>query len=141
MTNSQVYPALKGFEAMGAVTAERIVQAGKPDRQQYRLTALGEEILHDWLVGEEPKMVGRDREFYARAAYFGILSSEERLFILKARKQALMRRKDRVAGWAEECWVRKVGQLRADLLMSELAVIEQWIREEIDPVERVSINN
>ncbi len=131
VTNSRVYPPLKRFEAMGAVTAERIVQAGKPDRHPYRLTALGEELLHDLLVDEAPQLVGQDREFYVCAVYFEILSSDERLTILNARKEALTRRKDRVASWAGEPWVHKVGRLRGDLLASELAIIEQWIREEM----------
>ena len=135
MTNSQLYPTLKRFEEMGAVTREVIPQNGKPDRHQYRLTSGGAELLHDLLVNTPPEIVARDREFYVRAAHFDLVSSRERLALLNARKGALTRRQDRVAGWAAGPWPQRVGQLRGHLLAEELAVIDAWIAEEMAPRE------
>ncbi len=51
ITNSQWYPARKRFEEMRAVACDVIPQQGKPERRQCHLTRLGEEVLHDLLMG------------------------------------------------------------------------------------------
>lgn len=135
VTNSQLYPTLKRFEEMGAVTREVIPQTGKPDRHQYRLTLVGVELLHDLLVNTSPEIVAQDREFYVRAAHFDLVSSEERLALLNARKGALTRRQDRVTRWVGGPWPQRVGRLRSQLLADELAVIDAWIAKEMTPRE------
>ncbi len=47
--HNQLYPALRRFEAMGAVSCEALEQPGKPDRHIYRLTDLGLSELREML--------------------------------------------------------------------------------------------
>lgn len=135
VTNSQLYPSLKRFEEMGAVTRQVTRQIGKPDRHSYQLTSLGEEILHDLLIEDTSEVVGRDREFYVRAAHFALLSAAERLAVLEARKSALLRRQAHVAAWGGGSWPKKVGRLRGQMLATELAVLDQWLAEEQQAAE------
>ncbi len=132
VTNSQLYPALKHFEEMGAVTAEVIRQTGKPDRHLYQLLPLGEEILHDLIVDIASTPMTSDREFYVRVGHFDLLTPTERLVILEARKGALARRKERIATWSSAAWATRVAHLRTHLLDQEITVLQEWIRESED---------
>jgi PadR family transcriptional regulator AphA len=51
---SQIYTALYRLEAENSVQAEIVRQDTKPNRKLYRITAKGEEKLHDWLSQTHP---------------------------------------------------------------------------------------
>src|SRR5689334_1071451 len=48
----QIYPELKRLEQAGLIEGED-APAGGRQRRSYRLTAAGEEALHDWLVADD----------------------------------------------------------------------------------------
>jgi DNA-binding PadR family transcriptional regulator len=85
LNNKTLYPALKQFEEMGAVTRQVIPQEGKPNRHLYQLTERGVELLHASLRDFGPEQAGNDAEFFTRVAFFGFLEEEERKAILTTR--------------------------------------------------------
>jgi DNA-binding PadR family transcriptional regulator len=90
--HNQLYPALRRFEAMGAVRCEAIEQQGKPDRHIYHLTAHGLSELREMLRDFPLAIARSDMEFYVRFALFGFLESEDRVKILQTRMQVLQLR-------------------------------------------------
>ena len=90
--HNQLYPALRRFEAIGAVRCEALEQQGKPDRHIYYLTDQGLSELRE-MLRDFPHVVARnDMEFYVRFALFGFLEPEDRVKILQTRMQALQSR-------------------------------------------------
>lgn len=90
--HNQLYPALRRFEAMGAVRREAIEQQGKPDRYIYHLTDPGLAELREMLRNFPPSIARNDMEFYVRFALFGFLEPPDRVKILQTRMQALQSR-------------------------------------------------
>ena len=87
--HNQLYPALRRFEAMGAVQREAIEQRGKPDRHIYHLTDQGLSELREMLRDFPHAIARNDMEFYVRFSLFGFLEPEDRVKILQTRMQAL----------------------------------------------------
>jgi len=97
INNNLLYPALKRFEEMGAVTREVERHEGRPDRHVYGLTDRGDEVLQE-LLREFPADLARDEaEFITRVAFFDLLDPPARLEILHTRAGALRRRLDHFA--------------------------------------------
>ncbi|QBD83301.1 PadR family transcriptional regulator [Ktedonosporobacter rubrisoli] len=86
---NQLYPTLRRFEEMGAVSREVERQLGKPDRHIYSITDRGLEVLQDLLQDFPPEIARSDAEFGSRVAYFHLLEPRARLAILTTREQAL----------------------------------------------------
>src|SRR5262249_34675207 len=89
LNNGVLYPALRRFEEMGAIEREVERQQGRPDRHVYRITPLGNEILHDLLCEFPPELARDDAEFLVRVAFFDVLEPAERLEILHRRRANL----------------------------------------------------
>jgi DNA-binding PadR family transcriptional regulator len=47
---SQLYATLRRLAGSGLAVSKRVEQAGRPDKQLFRITATGSERLHDWLA-------------------------------------------------------------------------------------------
>ncbi len=137
LTNSQIYPALKSLEEMGAITREVVRQEGRPDRHLYRMTSLGQDVLHQMVMDFPEDKARRDAEFFVRLAYFRYLSRTERIAILEARKRQVEARAENVATWLEapDAYVRGLGQLRMDTFGLELQRLGAWIAGESDQVD------
>jgi len=90
--HNQLYPALRRFEAMGAVRREAIEQQGKPDRHIYHLTNHGLFELREMLRDFPHTIARNDMEFSVRFALFGFLEPEDRVKILQMRMQVLQSR-------------------------------------------------
>ncbi len=90
--HNQLYPALRRFEAMGAVRSEAVEQQGKPDRHIYYLTDHGLSELREMLRDFPQAIARNDMEFYVRFSLFGFLEPEDRVKILQTRMQALQSR-------------------------------------------------
>ncbi len=88
LNNNQLYPALRRFEEMGAITREIERQAGKPDRHIYRITDRGEEVLQAMLQEFPPELANHDSEFFTRVAFFYLLDPDARRAILTTRQAA-----------------------------------------------------
>ncbi len=90
--HNQLYPALRRFEGMGAVRREAIEQQGKPARIMYHLTDQGLTLLRSMLCDFSSTIALNDMEFSVRFALFGFLEVEERVMILRTRRQAIQAR-------------------------------------------------
>jgi DNA-binding PadR family transcriptional regulator len=89
VNNNQLYPALRRFEELGAITREIVHTPGKPDRHVYHMTDRGTEILQDLLRDFSPEQARDELEFQVRVAYFHLVEVEARLAILAAREAIL----------------------------------------------------
>ncbi len=89
---NQLYPALRRFEEMGAVTREVERQEGKPDRHIYHLTDRGLQVLHELLREFPPDLAHSENEFGTRVTFFHLLDPQARLAILNTRQAALRQR-------------------------------------------------
>ena len=47
---SQIYAELRRLETLGCVGQEHVVQAGRPNKRVYTITAAGEAALRDWVA-------------------------------------------------------------------------------------------
>jgi DNA-binding PadR family transcriptional regulator len=85
LNNTVLYPALKQFEALGAVVRQVVPQEGKPNRHIYHLTERGMELLHAKLRDFPSEQAGNEAEFFTRVAFFDYLEPQERREILQKR--------------------------------------------------------
>ncbi|MEV6345407.1 PadR family transcriptional regulator [Actinoplanes sp. NPDC051851] len=100
LNNNMLYPALRRFEAAGAVTKTAEELPGRPLRHVYVLTDLGHEMLHDMLTELPAELAGSDDEFLARLGLFDELTRDERREVLAARDRALQGRLRHLKGQA-----------------------------------------
>jgi DNA-binding PadR family transcriptional regulator len=89
MNNNVLYPALRRFEADGAVTSTLQPQNGSPDRHVFQLTARGREQLREMLEDFSEKLAEDAPEFLVRLAFFDLLSSDVQRDILDTRTRVL----------------------------------------------------
>jgi DNA-binding PadR family transcriptional regulator len=92
LNSNHLYPALRRFEELGAISHEVEQQSGRPDRHVYHLTEQGQELLHTLLRDFSAELAGNDREFQTRFAFFHLLDEASRLAILKTRGAVLLER-------------------------------------------------
>jgi len=81
LNNNVLYPALRRFEEMGAVTSELVPQQGSPPRRVYHMTEAGQEVLRG-LLEDFPPEHATSEEFVTRVGYFHLLDPRSRLEIL-----------------------------------------------------------
>ncbi|HEU5229684.1 MAG TPA: PadR family transcriptional regulator [Ktedonobacteraceae bacterium] len=139
--HNQLYPALRRFEAMGAVRCEAIEQQGKPDRHIYRLTDHGLSELRAMLRDFPHEIARNDLEFYVRFALFGFLEPEDRVKILQTRMQALQSRfqdEGRYQKYLDspivgkvQPYVEKLNAFNAQRIYTEL----EWLARMIEQVQ------
>ena len=91
LNNKTLYPTLKHFEEVGAVTRQVVPQEGKPNRHLYHLTERGIELLQAYLRDFGPEQAGNEAEFFTRVAFFDLLEVSERETILTKRLAYLQR--------------------------------------------------
>lgn len=137
--HNQLYPALRRFEAIGAVRCEAIEQQGKPDRHIYHLTDHGLSELREMLRDFSPATARNDMEFYVRFALFGFLEPDDRVKILQTRIQALQSRfqdEGRYQGYRGsplvdkvQPYVEKLKAFHDQQICAELEWLAQMIRQ------------
>ena len=91
LNNNVLYPALRRFEAEGAIEAMDGVEeaAGGPARHVFRLTERGEDRLLDLLEDFPPPLAENDAESMVRVAFLHLLDGRARRRILRTRIDAL----------------------------------------------------
>jgi DNA-binding PadR family transcriptional regulator len=100
LSNNSLYPYLKRFEELGAVTATVEVQEGRPARRIYALTDAGRTLFHDLVSTLPADRAGDEEEFLVRLSFFHEIDSSARTAILDARLAALDARVEQVAALA-----------------------------------------
>jgi DNA-binding PadR family transcriptional regulator len=93
---NQLYPALRRFEEMGAVTRDVEHQNGRPDRHIYHITDRGTEVLQQLLQDFSTELAYSDGEFMTRVAFFHLLDWSACLEILATRIEVQRLRLERL---------------------------------------------
>ncbi|PQZ57648.1 PadR family transcriptional regulator [Bacillus sp. MYb209] len=89
LNHNMLYPTLRRFEDIGAITKEVHQQIGKPNRNMYAITETGEEIFYEMLREFPEKTATNNAEFLVRIALFEKLDYEARKEILTMRQDVL----------------------------------------------------
>jgi DNA-binding PadR family transcriptional regulator len=136
INNNQLYPALRRFEEMGAITREVERQTGKPDRHIYRMTERGEEVLQALLRDFPPELARDDAEFQVRIAFFHLLEPGARQAILQARaavlrawREHLQRSHEAARAHPEMTWALQVVTFTQQRIAHELDWIADLMRQ------------
>jgi|SRR5579883_853546 DNA-binding PadR family transcriptional regulator len=139
LNHNQLYPALRRFEAMGAVRCEAIEQQGKPDRHIYSLTDHGLAELREMLRDFPQTIARNDMEFHVRFVLFGFLEPEDRVKILRTRMSVLQARlqdegryrkyRDSPIGDQLQPYVEKLIVFNEERIGAELAWLEGMIAQ------------
>jgi DNA-binding PadR family transcriptional regulator len=53
-THQQIYRVLGRMEGDGWLTVRTVAQTGRPDKKEYAVSAVGEQVLADWLAADTP---------------------------------------------------------------------------------------
>ena len=94
INNNLLYPALRRFVEMGAISKEVIKSEGKPNRHVYCLTETGEEVFLEMICDFPDKLAARQIEFLVRVALFDRLESEIQHEIIQKRQEVLQNKLD-----------------------------------------------
>jgi DNA-binding PadR family transcriptional regulator len=89
INNNMLYPILKRFEDMGAVSKQVEQQEGKPNRHIYTMTSTGAELLFELLQDFTEETASNDNEFLVRIGLFDMLDLQTRKRILLTRRSAV----------------------------------------------------
>ncbi|WP_199613762.1 PadR family transcriptional regulator [Paenibacillus alkalitolerans] len=89
INNNLLYPALRRFLEMGAISKEVVRSEGKPDRHVYFLTDTGEEIFGEMIREFPTKLAANPIEFLVRVALFDRIEHDMQLEILHKRQEIL----------------------------------------------------
>ncbi len=90
-TQSHIYKSLENLERGGLVESQVIVQAGRPNRREYRITEAGRAELRHWLTAPLP--LEQARESWLIQIFFSHFSSSDDIAgLLEARIQKIRER-------------------------------------------------
>ncbi|OOL13928.1 PadR family transcriptional regulator [Bacillus cereus] len=89
LNHNMLYPSLRRFENMGAITKKVHTQVGKPNRNMYDITETGEEVFSEMLREFPKKLATNNIEFLVRIALFEKLDYEARKEVLTIRQDIL----------------------------------------------------
>ncbi|MFP4977815.1 PadR family transcriptional regulator [Paenibacillus sp. CN-4] len=89
INNNLLYPALRRFQDMGAMTKEVEKAEGKPDRHIYLLTETGKEIFKELIRDFPQRAAVNQLEFLVRVALFDRLEFDLQIDILNKRLSVL----------------------------------------------------
>ncbi|PFD87554.1 PadR family transcriptional regulator [Bacillus anthracis] len=89
LNHNMLYPSLRRFENMGAITKKVHTQVGKPNRNMFDITETGEEIFSEMLREFPEKLATNNIEFLVRIALFEKLDYEARKEVLTIRQDIL----------------------------------------------------
>ena len=87
INNNVLYPALRRFEEQGAI--ERVAaeaDPGRPQRNVYRLTDTGHDVLQAMIRDADPTLLTDDNEFQVRVAFFADIEPADQLGIIAVRR-------------------------------------------------------
>jgi DNA-binding PadR family transcriptional regulator len=132
INNNLLYPALRRFLEMGAITKKVEKTEGKPDRHVYLLTNAGEEIFNELIRDFPRKAAANPMEFLVRVALFDRLETEDQLDILRIRIAVLEEEMERYHKFdeahSENRFAAEVIHFRRTQTEHELAWVRQLMR-------------
>ncbi|MCU1412712.1 MAG: PadR family transcriptional regulator [Microbacteriaceae bacterium] len=128
LSNNSLYPHLRRFEQLGAVTSSVEEQDGRPARRIYSITDAGRALFTDLVSALPHDLAGSDEEFLVRLSFFGEIDAPARKAILAARADVLAERIAQVQTLKDESV--SMPQWRAiamDHLLDQLTGEIDWI--------------
>ncbi|MCA0755792.1 PadR family transcriptional regulator [Paenibacillus sp. N4] len=135
INNNLLYPALRRFLEMGAMSKEVEKTDGKPDRHVYLLTDAGEEIFTELIRDFPKKAAANPMEFLVRVAVFDRLEPELRLEILRKRLAVLEEEKERYQRYDD---VHSQNQFAAEVIRFRKTQAEQeraWVEHLMQQIQ------
>ncbi|MEI4620194.1 PadR family transcriptional regulator [Bacillus pfraonensis] len=130
LNHNMLYPALRRFEDMGAITKEIHQQIGKPNRNIYKLTPTGEEIFYEMMREFPEKLAANEAEFLVRVALFEKLDYEARKEVLTTRQNVLHTQLTSIQSLAEtSLFISEVVKHRKSCIEHELAWITSLMKK------------
>ncbi|TCW40610.1 PadR family transcriptional regulator [Laceyella sacchari] len=94
INNNLLYPTLRRFLEMGAISKEVVKVEGKPNRHVYFITDVGEEIFNEMIREFPSKLAANQSEFLVRVALFDWLEQDMQQEILMKRQEVLQKKLD-----------------------------------------------
>ncbi|MDO3408935.1 PadR family transcriptional regulator [Saccharibacillus sp. CPCC 101409] len=135
LNNNALYPALRRFLAMGAMTKEIEKGDGKPDRHVYLLTETGEETFNELVRDFPEKAAVNQIEFLVRVALFERLNPEVQFDILRKRLAVLDEQMKRNLQYerlpAQDRFMAEVISFKKDQTEQE----REWVRRLIGEIQ------
>lgn len=138
LNNNTLYPALRRFEAAGAVTQTPEQLAGRPPRHVYEITGVGRELLHDMIAELPPELARDESEFLTRLGMFDELTPAERVAVLDARDQALATALEHLTGQAARAEGSRHNRAWGSLVTAELIARTERERAWLSELKRRS---
>ncbi|MBO1580692.1 PadR family transcriptional regulator [Bacillus sp. XF8] len=130
LNHNMLYPTLRRFEDMGAITKKIHQQIGKPNRNIYALTPTGEEIFYEMMREFPEKLAANDAEFLVRVALFEKLDYEARKEVLMTRQNVLYTQLSSIQSLAEtSLFISEVVQHSKSRIEHELAWITSLMKK------------
>lgn len=134
LNNKVLYPALRRFQEMGAVTSQLVPQEGSPPRRVFSMTEAGRDVLRD-MVEDFPLGLARvEAEFYVRFVFFDMLSAPARAEVLERRRTVVEGDLDRLSPAFVEMACTRWGDSHVDALLDlfrrQAAVELAWLDEQ-----------
>jgi DNA-binding PadR family transcriptional regulator len=130
INNNVLYPALRRFEDQGAI--QRVAaqaDPGRPPRNVYRLTDTGHDLLQSMIRDADPALLTDDNEFQTRVAFFADLDAEDRLRILRVRRQIVADHLSHLAALRPDTeefpWGLRVMDFTVDRFRHELSWLDE----------------
>jgi DNA-binding PadR family transcriptional regulator len=102
LSNNSLYPHLRRFEQLGAVTSSVEEQDGRPARRIYAITDAGRRLFTKLVSTLPRELAGSDEEFLVRLSFFGETEVPARKAILAARAEVLAERVAQVQSLKDE---------------------------------------
>ncbi len=130
LSNNSLYPHLRRFERLGAVTSSVEEHEGRPARRVYAITDAGRRLFTDLVSTLPRELAGSDEEFLVRLSFFGEIDAPARAAILAARAEVLAERLAQVRALKGEA--KSMPEWRAiamDHLLEQLSGELEWIAE------------
>ena len=127
LSNNSLYPYLKRFEEIGAVTATIEVQEARPARRIYALTDAGRALFHELVSTLPADRAGDEEEFLVRLSFFHEIDPAARKAILAARVDALDTRIEQMEALAEGDSVPEWRGIALAHLLERLQDERSWV--------------
>jgi DNA-binding PadR family transcriptional regulator len=136
MNNKVLYPTLKRFEALGAVTSELVNQEALPPRRVFSVTDSGLDKLRDMLEDFDEGTAHNPGEFQVRFAFFDLLPPGSRMEILQRRLKVVEGELERLNPHAVHAagskWVDSHLGALLDMFGKQLGSERDWLRAQVD---------
>jgi DNA-binding PadR family transcriptional regulator len=128
LSNNSLYPHLRRFEELGAVTSTVQEQDGKPARRIYAITDAGRRLFAELVSTLPRELAGSDEEFLVRLSFFGEIDAPARKAVLAARAEVISERIAQVETLkSESTSMPEWRAIAMDHLLEQLTGEHDWI--------------